>query len=106
MVFRPSMTDLDFAAKLPARCRCLYGHWKGYLSKPDWVELQQQIAQVGGDFMPAHVSGHIYIDDLIKFVRCVNARTVIPIHSFEPQMFREHFANVQVLSDGKVFEVE
>jgi ribonuclease J len=105
MVFRPTMTQFDFVGKLPAHCRCLYGYWKGYLSKPDWVDLKDQIANVGGDFIPVHVSGHIYIADLIEFVKAVNARTVIPIHSFEPQMFREHFANVQQLSDGELFEV-
>jgi len=105
MVFRPSMTKFDFAGKLPHRCRCLYGYWKGYLSKPDWVELQKQIAEVGGDFIPAHTSGHIYIADLIAFVKSVNARTVIPIHTFEPQKFEDHFLNVQLLNDGQLFDL-
>jgi ribonuclease J len=55
---------------------------------------------VGGDFIPAHASGHIYIKDLIEFVRAVNPRTVVPIHTFEPEEFRKHFANSLLLEDG------
>lgn len=105
MVFRPSMTGFDFNGTLPARCRCLYGYWKGYLSKPDWVELQAQVAQVNGDFILAHVSGHAYVADIISFVNSVKARTVIPIHTFEPQMYQEYFANVTMLKDGDVFQL-
>lgn len=105
MVFRPTMVEFDFQGKLPERCRCLYGYWKGYLAKKDWIELQGHIAEVGGDFISAHVSGHAYVADIISFVNSVNARTVIPIHTFEPQMYQEHFPNVTLLNDGAPFEL-
>jgi ribonuclease J len=105
MVFRPSMREFDFNGTLPARCRCLYGYWKGYLSRPDWVELQAYIAQIGGDFIPAHVSGHAYVADIIAFVNSVNPRAVTPIHSFEPQMYRDHFSNVLLLDDGQAVDI-
>lgn len=106
MVFRPSMREFDFNGTLPAKCKCLYGYWTGYLTKPDWVELQAHIAQVGGDFVQAHVSGHAYVADIISFVISVNARTVIPIHTFEPQMYRDHFPSVLLLRDGEEWFVE
>jgi len=106
MVFRPTMVKFDFNGQIPPRSRCLYGYWPGYLSKSDWVELQEQIAQVEGDFIPAHVSGHAYVADIIKFVNSVNARTVIPIHTFEPQAYKDHFANVRVLQDGEVCHLD
>lgn len=105
MVFRPSMVEFDFQGTLPSQCRCLYGYWRGYLVKQDWVELQNRIAQVQGDFVPAHVSGHAYINDIVTFVNSVNAKTVIPIHTFEPQMYRNYFLNVMLLSDGKPVDV-
>lgn len=101
MVFRPSMTALDFEGKLPHRSRCLYGYWKGYLVRKDWVELQEQLVQAEGDFIPAHASGHIYSADLITFVKAVAPVKVIPVHTFEPQAFRHHFDNVQLLDDGQ-----
>jgi ribonuclease J len=105
MVFRPTMVAFDFQGQLPEQCRCLYGYWKGYLAKQDWVELKKHIVQVHGDFIPAHVSGHAYIADIVAFVTSVNARTVIPIHTFEPQMYQKHFPNVTVLKDGVPFEL-
>ncbi|MFN4259513.1 MAG: MBL fold metallo-hydrolase [Gemmataceae bacterium] len=105
MVFRPSMVEFDFNGQLPSHCRCLYGYWKGYLAKQDWVDLRNLIAHVNGDFIPAHVSGHAYVADIISFVNSVNARTVIPIHTFEPQLYQEHFPNVTMLSDGVSFDV-
>ncbi len=59
-----------------------------------------------GDFISAHASGHIYVKDLIEFVRAVDAKTVIPIHTFEPQLLNQHFSNVRVLNDGDVFLLE
>lgn len=106
MVFRPSMVEFDFQGQLPSRCRCLYGYWPGYLTKHDWVDLQKLIAQVNGDFIPAHVSGHAYVADIICFVNSVNAQSVIPIHTFEPQMYRDHFANVRLLQDGEAWNLD
>lgn len=105
MVFRPSMTELDFGGKLPDKSRVLYSYWAGYLTNPDWTQFRQQVAAVGGDFIPAHGSGHIYIADIIEFVKAVNPRLVVPIHSFEPERFRDHFANTHLLADGEPFDI-
>ena len=105
MVFRPSMTQHDFKGRLPDRCRCLYGYWEGYLGNKDWVRLREQIEQVRGDFLKAHVSGHAYVKDIISFVKSVQPRTVIPIHTFEPQTYRQHFPNTSLLEDGIPFEL-
>lgn len=105
MAFRPSMTALDFDGQLPPQVRVLYGYWAGYLKNPDWVELQRQVSEVGGDFIPAHTSGHIYTADIRELVNALNPRTVIPIHTFEPGMFGDFFPAVQVLRDGEPFAV-
>jgi ribonuclease J len=105
MAFRPSMTALEFGGQLPAYVRVLYGYWAGYLNNPDWVELQRQVSDRGGDFIRAHASGHIYIADFVGLVTALNARTVIPIHTFEPQLFHSHFPNVTRLDDGLPFDV-
>ena len=101
MVFRPSMTKLDFDNMLPPNCRCLYSYWNGYLTKPEWVQLQQDVKQVGGDFIPAHTSGHIYVDDIVGLVQAINPKCIIPIHTFAPTAFLQHFQNVQLLNDGE-----
>ena len=99
------MTALDFGGKLPERVRVLYSYWQGYLKNPDWVQLQRQVVEVGGDFIPAHASGHIYTSDLRELVTALNPKTVVPIHTFEPGMFGQFFPNVRVLHDGDPFAV-
>jgi len=105
MVFRPSMTELDFGNVLPANSRCLYSYWEGYLEKPDWVQLQENLSQVGGDFIPRHASGHIYVKDIVELVRGINPKQIVPIHTFEPTGFQQHFTNVQLLNDGEPYRI-
>jgi len=105
MVFRPSMTALDFGGNLPPLVRVLYGYWAGYLKNADWVELQNHVTEAGGDFIPAHASGHIYVADLVDLVKALNAKAVIPVHTFEPRMFCDHFPNTVLLTDGNPYQV-
>jgi len=100
MVFRPSMTEPDFAGTLPQAAACLYSYWEGYLKKPEWEDFKRKVEQVSGTFKVCHTSGHIYLDDLVAFVRAVNPRIVIPMHTFEPGKFGEHFPNAVMLEDG------
>ncbi len=105
MAFRPSMTAPDFNGRLPEQVRVLYGYWPGYLKNPDWIELQQAVRHAGGDFIPAHASGHIYTHDLWELVTALNAKTVIPIHTFEPESFRSQIPKTIVLRDGCPFAI-
>ena len=105
MVFRPSMSRLDFNHQLPPQSRCLYSFWQGYLEKPDWVQLRQEIAAAGGDFIPAHASGHIYEEDLVELVKQLNPKQVMPIHTFEPGGFAQHFPHAVLLQDGQRYSI-
>lgn len=105
MAFRPSMTTPDFGSQLPARVRVLYGYWAGYLKNPDWTELQRQVAGAGGDFIPAHASGHIYAADLRELVTALNPKGVVPIHTFEPHELADICPTVHLLRDGQAFHI-
>jgi ribonuclease J len=100
MLFRTSMLPRDFQDRLPAKVRCLYSYWHGYLEQPEWAALKTKLAAVGGDFIECHTSGHIFADDIVEFVKSINARVVIPIHTNAPSVFKEHFSNVLLLKDG------
>jgi ribonuclease J len=102
LLFRPSMVGHDFGGTVPRNARCLYSYWNGYLTKPDWVELQAQLTAAAGQFVETHTSGHIFAEDIVTFVRAINPAMVIPIHTFEPEQFRDHFANSRILQDGQV----
>ena len=89
LCFRPSNLRLDFDNQLPGGSTLFYSYWHGYLGKPDWQSVQEHLKITNGQFIKAHSSGHIYIEDIVKFVNGINARTVIPIHTFEPKTFNE-----------------
>ncbi len=81
------LIEPDFGGDLPQHARCIYSYWSGYLKKPEWGQLQERIQSADGDFVKAHTSGHIVAEDLGGFIREVNPKTLIPIHTFEPARF-------------------
>lgn len=106
MVFRTSMSDMDFDKKVPAGARCLYSYWEGYLKKHEWIEFIDRVKNAGGEFHECHTSGHIFADDIVEFVRAISPKTIVPIHTFEPQHFGMHFPGVRCLSHGEAFGVD
>ncbi|HBJ38889.1 MAG TPA: hypothetical protein DDZ51_29915 [Planctomycetaceae bacterium] len=98
MVFRDSMLG-DFQNKFPGQTTCFYSAWQGYAGKPKWQAVQDAIRTCGGRFIHAHTSGHAHADDIVTFAKSINAKTIVPIHGFEPERFREHFGSVTVSTD-------
>ncbi|QDT19854.1 MBL fold metallo-hydrolase [Gimesia chilikensis] len=105
MVFRSSMLD-DFKEGLPPETCCLYSRWHGYLEQSGWDSTRDAIGQVDGTIREVHTSGHMLSTDIVQLVQNINPQTIIPVHTFEPGRFREHFKNVQLLQDGEPFLVE
>lgn len=103
MLFRPSMLDSDFGGSLPSTSRCLYSRWSGYLEQEEWQTTKSKLAEAAGDLIEVHTSGHIFHDDIIDFVGQLNAKCVIPIHTFDPELFNGIAANVRILNDGETF---
>jgi ribonuclease J len=105
MLFRPSMLKLDFGGKLPQHTLCLYSMWPGYLVKPEFKDLQTALEKAGGELQECHTSGHIFADDLVEFVKAINPRQVVPVHTETPEKFQELFQNALLLQDGCHFMV-
>lgn len=75
----------------------IYSQWEGYLDgvKDFWDKNGVKIIQV-------HISGHAYVEDLIKFVKAAKPRNIIPIHTEKAEKFKELFeSNILLLDDGK-----
>ena len=99
------MADSDFGGTLPNAARCLYSRWTGYLEQPEWKSTKAKLEDLGGDLIEVHTSGHIYADDIINFVGQINAKAVIPIHTFEAERFASLISNVELLNDREAFGV-
>jgi ribonuclease J len=105
MLFRPSMVLSDFGGRLPELSRCLYSRWSGYLAQTEWQTTKMKLQEVSGDLIEVHTSGHIFHDDIIDLVGQLNAKCVIPIHTFNPEKFAGFTSNVRLLADGEAVEV-
>jgi ribonuclease J len=105
MLFRPSMLESDFGGVLPVGSRCLYSRWTGYLDRPDWLPVRTALSATKGDLIEVHTSGHIHSADIAELIRQINAKLVIPVHTFEPERFQSITANVRVLKDGETLEL-
>ena len=105
MVFRPSMLEPDFGGVLPTGAACLYSRWTGYLEKPDWKQTKEKLDEAGGHLAEVHTSGHILSSDIARFVEAISPKTVVPVHTFEPELFRQHVENVRILRDGECWSV-
>jgi ribonuclease J len=106
MLFRPSMIGSDFPGRLPERVRCIYSYWSGYLGKEDWQRARAKVAEVGGDLIERHTSGHIFAADIVRFVKAIKPRFVIPIHTSKPEEFKRLFPNALLLRDGQEIDVD
>ncbi len=81
--------------------KIIYSMWEGYLTDG----FKKYCAQKSMEIIPIHTSGHASREDLQTFASALNAKTLIPIHTFEPEEFPGLFENVRVLSDGEIVEV-
>jgi ribonuclease J len=106
MVFRPSMLEDDFQGKLPEGVLCLHSRWEGYLDEPDWEKTGQQILQAQGKLVQVHTSGHILSQDIVGLAYSLKPKTVVPVHTFEPEEFAKRMGNVRMLSDGEVHKID
>lgn len=52
-----------------------------------------------------HTSGHASISDLKDFAGAINAKCLVPIHSFEADQFPKYFDRVETKQDGVWWEI-
>jgi ribonuclease J len=106
MLFRPSMaTDLEEAGGLD-EAKLIYSLWDGYLKEESMSPFLNWLDRHGIPMSQIHTSGHASISDLQRLARAINAKTVVPIHSFEPGRFPEFFESVEIKQDGIWWDVE
>jgi len=99
MVFRASMLD-DFGGEFPKGACCLFSTWSGYMNQPEWKIAKGKIDEVNGTLHEVHTSGHMLSADIVSFVKKLNPKAIIPVHTFEPEQFKKHFENVVQIHDG------
>ncbi len=104
MLFRPSMrTDLEKADCLEG-ATLIYSMWSGYLERDQYHPLVDWLVEKSIPLVHCHTSGHAPISDLKRLANALAPKMLVPIHSFEPAQFADHFENVVLKSDGQWWE--
>jgi len=79
----------------------IYSMYKGYMQEPRFETVQKFLKEKGIPVEIIHTSGHASFQDLKKFTDALKPAMLIPIHTFEPQMYTKLHANVRPLADDE-----
>jgi ribonuclease J len=84
----------------------IYSMWRGYFeqSKP-LRNLKGYLEDKGIRFQYLHTSGHAKLSDMTRLVEALNPEMVVPIHSFHPEKYKDHFPKVRLVNDGETVEL-
>lgn len=105
MLCRPSMLrDLERAECLN-KGTLVYSLWSGYLEDDYSRNFVDQIQQHDVPLIHCHTSGHAPVGDLKRLAEALNPKSMVPIHSFEPEKYQKFFENVVQKRDGEWWEV-
>ena len=101
ILYRPLlMPDLD-AADCLSGARFIYGQWLGYLEQGSYASTQHWLKGHDLEIECLHTSGHASPADLKRFARALAPKALVPIHSFEPDLYPKLFGNVVAHADGQ-----
>jgi ribonuclease J len=105
VLFRPSMVR-DFEGILSLNSSTLiYSLWSGYLEDEQYGWFKEWLKQNNIQLFHCHTSGHAPVFDLKRLAKAIAPEVIVPIHSFEPQMYPDLFANVRIENDGVWWDV-
>ena len=105
-LFRPAMlSDLDRAECLDGAV-AVWSQWDGYLKQEKGMQVSEALRARSIPLEHAHTSGHASIADLKRLAAALAPRMLVPIHTFEPHRFPEHFGAIaQQKNDGEWWEI-
>lgn len=89
----------------------VWSMWDGYLKEESSRRFLEFLGRQGMDLgAPAglkviHTSGHADLETLKSFAASLAPKTIIPIHTMNPEKYGETFNNAIMLKDGEEFEI-
>ncbi len=83
----------------------IYSMYEGYRREASFQKVQSFLTKHGIALESAHTSGHAGFDDLKSLVTALKPKVLTPIHTFEPDRYRQLWDSIHPLDDGDVFEV-
>jgi len=83
----------------------IYSLWEGYWEEDSNSYLRDLLAKYNIPKVSIHTSGHAGISDLKRFAEAIMPQRIVPIHTFEPDKYKDLFENVELHADGEYWEV-
>jgi len=84
----------------------IYSMWPGYLERSELLDrLEKFLDDLGVPTRYLHTSGHAKLFDLKRLVQALRPKTIIPVHTDHPEIFKDHFQNIRLASDGEIIEI-
>ncbi len=78
----------------------IYSMWSGYFGKSQSLrKLRSYFESKNVRYEYIHTSGHAMLSDLKRLAGAMSPEIIIPIHSFYPDRFQNHFSNVRLMKD-------
>jgi ribonuclease J len=101
MTFRGSMAgELERAGCLTG-AHAVWSMWHGYLDEPAGVKLRDWLQARDIPLTVLHSSGHASVADLQPLAAAVNAKQVVPVHTWQADRYGELFDNARIHPDGE-----
>lgn len=105
MIFRDSLLDDIKRIEDFSGSALVYSMYTGYMKEPRFEKVQQFLEDNGMGTEVIHTSGHACFEDLKRVVEALQAKQLVPIHTFEPKVFTQIHPNVRFLKDGERMEI-
>lgn len=106
MLIRPTMLlDLKRIKEGIEGATLIYSMWQGYLEEERMRRFRKFVEEMNMKMVSLHTGGHADIDTLREVVDTVKPRTIIPIHTFKPDLYEDLFPNVLRAEDRKTISI-
>ncbi|OPY03871.1 MAG: RNA-metabolising metallo-beta-lactamase [Syntrophorhabdus sp. PtaB.Bin184] len=83
----------------------IYSMWQGYLEEDRMRRFRKFVDEMSMTMVSLHTGGHADIDTLKEVVDTVKPKTIIPIHTFKPDLYEDLFPNVLRAEDRKAITI-
>lgn len=109
LIARSTPQFVSLINNFPKDKSCNYlSMWEGYVNSESPAYKESVAYALGDDYIPVHTSGHADLHTLETLFSNVRHNTIIPIHTNNPEKFREYFEaknwNITLLKDGETFD--
>ena len=82
----------------------LYSLWKGYRDRASQQIFEKALENAGFSLEMLHTSGHATVVDIRRVIDGLDPQKLVPIHTMDPDAFRDFSDKTELKDDGVTFE--